>query len=379
VTVPSEGRLADVDTAIEAVVAAPSSAVPERLGVLAAAILSHCQGELRTVRSVDDVFGSLRSREGRRFLGICLLRLAGERRELFDDSELRRRTITLFDEVLATDVYPLAGVAEKAQGHEKIDALSAIVPRAVSELAEAIAAVGERADFAQARTELLRVLRSRRVAPFLSPFLPRSLTGPLLEDLLAAVAGLERAEGEAILETYRDAMTAVSEFSEDASAAGTRFAEEFFVPLAATLKERIQRRYDESGVTQPAEVSVQLAGKKYPMHAVGAEFQLLFVVTNSGPGVAFSTEVSVEADEDLAVLRDKVSLGSLAVRDVQIAFPVLVPDEVVREPTSTPTVLFFREEDTQAALENALNDEPGWAGTLTVEPIELDQRDVSAS
>lgn len=40
---------------------------------------------------------------------------------------------------------------------------------------------------------------------------------------------------------------------------------------------------------------------------------------------------------------------------------------------------FLREEDAQAALENALNDEPGWAGTLTVEPIELDERDVSAS
>jgi hypothetical protein len=41
--------------------------------------------------------------------------------------------------------------------------------------------------------------------------------------------------------------------------------------------------------------------------------------------------------------------------------------------------LFLREEDAQAALENALNDEPGWDGTLTVEPIELDERDVSAN
>jgi len=32
-----------------------------------------------------------------------------------------------------------------------------------------------------------------------------------------------------------------------------------------------------------------------------------------------------------------------------------------------------------AALEDALHDEPSWAGTLTVEPIELDERNVSAN
>jgi hypothetical protein len=41
--------------------------------------------------------------------------------------------------------------------------------------------------------------------------------------------------------------------------------------------------------------------------------------------------------------------------------------------------LFLREEDAQAALEDTLRDEPGWAGTLTVEPIELDERAVSAN
>jgi hypothetical protein len=33
--------------------------------------------------------------------------------------------------------------------------------------------------------------------------------------------------------------------------------------------------------------------------------------------------------------------------------------------------LFLREEDAQAALEDALRDEPAWADTLSVEPVEL--------
>jgi hypothetical protein len=41
--------------------------------------------------------------------------------------------------------------------------------------------------------------------------------------------------------------------------------------------------------------------------------------------------------------------------------------------------LFLREEDAQAALEDALRDGPGWIGTLSVEPVELDAREVSAN
>ena len=39
--------------------------------------------------------------------------------------------------------------------------------------------------------------------------------------------------------------------------------------------------------------------------------------------------------------------------------------------------LFLREEDAQAALEDAVRDEPGWAGTLSIEPVELDERAIS--
>ena len=41
--------------------------------------------------------------------------------------------------------------------------------------------------------------------------------------------------------------------------------------------------------------------------------------------------------------------------------------------------LFLREEDAQAALEDALHDEPAWAGTLSVEPAELDEPEISAN
>jgi hypothetical protein len=41
--------------------------------------------------------------------------------------------------------------------------------------------------------------------------------------------------------------------------------------------------------------------------------------------------------------------------------------------------LFLREEDAEAALQDALRDEPEWVGLLSVAPVELDERDISPS
>jgi hypothetical protein len=41
--------------------------------------------------------------------------------------------------------------------------------------------------------------------------------------------------------------------------------------------------------------------------------------------------------------------------------------------------VLLRREDAWAALEEILEDAPGWAGTLFVAPIELDEREMSAN
>ena len=41
--------------------------------------------------------------------------------------------------------------------------------------------------------------------------------------------------------------------------------------------------------------------------------------------------------------------------------------------------LFLRREDAYAALADSLEDEPHWTNVLSIVPIELDERDVSAN
>jgi hypothetical protein len=41
--------------------------------------------------------------------------------------------------------------------------------------------------------------------------------------------------------------------------------------------------------------------------------------------------------------------------------------------------VYLRREDAETTLEECLRDEPQWVGVLSVVPIELDERDVSAN
>jgi hypothetical protein len=66
-------------------------------------------------------------------------------------------------------------------------------------------------------------------------------------------------------------------------------------------------------------------------------------------------------------------------RRTAIGSDLCAPTSSSNSETRRRSTLFLREEDAQAALEDALRDEPGWASTLTVEPIELDEREMSAN
>lgn len=319
-------RLADVDRAIVALRESPTRGFDQLIARLAAAVLTYCHGDRETVVSATEVFDALRARESRRFLAICLVRIAGERREVFDNLELRIPSVKLFDEVLAQGVYPTFSISVGAQGHEKIDALSDVVPNAIREATAAVRLLNSQPDFTQARTQLMKTLRSRRVAPFISPFVPRDLMESQLEGLLSAVGDVESAEGERLLIAYESAIAAVADFKAAVTAAKTEYSQAIFAPIGEFASERVQRTYTNSGVGLPAVLTVGLSEKKYPLHVTGAQFDLIVNVVNTGPGVALDTIISAEGDKVIHVTTEPVRLGPLVVRDLQLEFEVHVTE-----------------------------------------------------
>jgi hypothetical protein len=93
---------------------------------------------------------------------------------------------------------------------------------------------------------------------------------------------------------------------------------------------------------------------------------------------------ALEAAVWRALARHGRCRGTRMVRAIAMAAgPHYAPDvrafALVELGDSEAIDLFLREEDARRALEAGLQDEPNWIGTLFVEPIELDERDLSAS
>jgi hypothetical protein len=313
-------HLAGVDAALELVVCASSADLDERLARLAAAVLTHVLGTPQTVANAAEVFEESLSREAERFLAICLLRLLAARRDVFEDRWLRVESTKVFDETLSEDLYPLAKVKRSDQGHEKLDALADLVPQAEGFLHEAINDVAQEVNFAAARGRLMSTIKSARVAPFILPFVPRSLfPGRQLEDLLTAVQEFESTQGEQLVSRYRDVCALAETYVRDAQAVGTTYAENYVAELAVLLQDRVRGKYDQSAIGQPAHLRLAAADKRYPLHLDGSEIQVLIDVVNEGPGYAFDVTLTIEEPVGLEMFDTTVHIGTLSPRAVTIA------------------------------------------------------------
>lgn len=314
----SEG-VAQVDQAIQTLAEGGASDLDESLARLGAAVLSLSEGTTKTVATSSEVFDEITSREYRRFLAICLLRVLARRRDAFEQGPFRLAAVKLFDEVLSADLYPLAGVRVEDQGHKKLDSLSDLVAGAERALSEIATEVGEKTDFSAVRSVVMRTIKSGAFASVVGPFVGRLATPARLDEVLGAVHDFEKVEEDALLDAYRRARASLAVYTAETAAIPTDYGQGLN-DFASALSDRINARYAQSPAVQPAAVRLAQPLKKYPLHVVGAEIHLLVEVTNGGPGYAYDAQVRVDSAEGVSVLDESVSLGTLSPRTVTVPF-----------------------------------------------------------
>ncbi|WP_249021621.1 AAA family ATPase [Conexibacter sp. S30A1] len=203
-------------------------------------------------------------------------------------------------------------IAFAGEDFEKLQSLASLPDAALKQIENAAAQLVSLTSLESARGEIQRAFGTYR--PLLVPLIPAPLAKSKLTDLFTAVAEVRATVGPAFLAAHARASETMSDFRRDVEAAGP-VAMRCFSELLSRLDDVLTEVYEKNAATQPAEVEVTSAGKKYPLSSIDATLRLGLIVVNRGPGQALDVRIVELEGTGLRLETESVPLG------------ILMPDE----------------------------------------------------
>ena len=283
-----------------------------KLRAFYAAVLQSLDGNPRPHDEslIGELFSSDWSKQQRRLVAVCLLRLLATTPAAFDDPRLIGKSEALWDESLG-DLYKQLRIGATDGSYEKRQALRDAIPQAENGVKIVIEDIRGVTD-----TSGLRVVREQwrnridRHGALIAPFLPSELLRKRNDQLFEAAAAVYDADDAELLRVYQHATDICREYEGQAKDFGTLYASALCGELAAELARQLER-HKASRALKPAEIAVGPGNKHYPLHEKGRELKLSLAVSNTGQGVALDTRLSIDAVAGIDVPSTEIFLGTV--------------------------------------------------------------------
>jgi hypothetical protein len=126
-------------------------------------------------------------------------------------------------------------------------------------------------------------LNNQLVSAIYSPFFPPGFVKTQVPKLFGYLQQIRTAAPSQIAEICTSCLSMIRKDASQLQAFGTYG---YLLPLFRRAQEITEQFFEKSDATKPAKVWISPYEKKYPLHQVGGEIRLRFVVRNDGPGPA---------------------------------------------------------------------------------------------
>lgn len=288
-----------------------------------------------TESAVLEMLDNYRAITSGKLVGVCLLRLLAEQPTMtwITDQTWRPKVITLLDFQFAEDLYRDWKIDPNLMSHEKIPQLIQRIKESDDQLREAVQSLTSLDRIQPHRQKLMNLVNRRVGKILLSPFLPDNLL-PLLGELYTKVLDyLDKGDSIELLDSHKNAVEEINRFIRINETHGTIYSILLASDIGKKLQDLIKLNFVNNKATQPANIQIRERGKKYPLHSIGYETDIGFIVVNEGPGYAYDTRILFIADDNIELFVDEVELGRLTPMTPQIVeIPVRVtkPSEKVQ-------------------------------------------------
>ena len=262
--------------------------------------------------------------ETRRLMAVTLVRLLADHPAYAEDGAFRRHIVSLFDDTLDHDVYPALSLTKKTQSYEKLALLQEAPKRATETLVDTISSLSDISNVPPFRQPYLKALRSGLTKAIVQPFLPRTLVGKRLDNLLGSVVHTIQSDPAHQVEFFRRTTEDVEKFRDDARTFGTTYSLAFIATVAERLEALLRDWFATSPLSRPATVEVTPSDKRYPLDETGRSIFVRLRVVNHGPGHALDTTVHIHDSEGIDLEQDVAYLGLMATGPITLRLPATV-------------------------------------------------------
>lgn len=279
----------------------------------------------------ERIFAQDLSHDKRRFISICLLRLLASARRVFeDDQDFRVHAVTLFDQVLAKDLYKVLDVSANEQTYQKLQVLQSAAPRAEQALGDALKSFASLSAVGQFRQRWMRTLNNGLNRSVIFPFVPRELTDKTrLNELFASISEYTEATPSRKRTALGRARELLQSYKETAQSFETDYSNRFFGRFADLTLGYLDEDLRASPLSRPARLEARASEKKYPLGIVGTKIDLRVVVANESNGAASDVTLFATADKHLELIDAERFLGDLepaeAIGDLDVPAIVRIP------------------------------------------------------
>jgi hypothetical protein len=235
-----------------------------------------------------------------------------------------RGTVQLFDRIAGARLYRSLDVSTKSQTFEKVEALRGAITRGEAALQAHIDSLGSIDALPNFRQELSRLLNDSLIQLAIRPFLPRDATPQALAEVLTSVQTVADASDQDLMDRADTAIARCEALVQSASELPTAYSGALLESLADKLVVLIRDRVRERGLADPADLSVKIVEKRYPLGHVGISLVVRVEVINAGAGQARDVSLTLEGHQKIRLEEDARFLAQLPPGTRRFDFPGVV-------------------------------------------------------
>lgn len=262
----------------------------------------------------------------KRLVAVCFLRLLPEpAMKWVLDVPWRPKVVALFDSEFGRNLYRDRKVEMNLQAHQKMDRLAGILKEHEDQFRKALHMFTSLDRTSAHRQKLMSVINSNVGRVLLHPFLPDDIESQLSELYTRVNDYLQQRGDLRVVDAHRRLSDEIERFLEMTEARGTDYSQWMAIHVGRRLFTLIEEDLATNKAVQPAELSIETRDKKYPLHLVGQEINVGFVVKNHGPGYAYEIRLTALGDDSIKLSTEEITIGRLTDGESQL---VEIPSEV---------------------------------------------------